>query len=308
MRPPPPLRNENSSSSAFVSSVAETIASAKAGEQQDQDVDVAQGAAAPDGEADHRGAGDEARDANGGELHGGAAWYRRPPHRTGRRRVSALAMARVAAITFVLLAAIASVAAAAPPWSAPQSVSSPSLFVDAPDVVVSADGRALATWRWSGAKPAQGDAPGGTRLAVREPGALDFRPRAQHPALRHAAGHLQPRPRGRARHQTAIRGADLAARALRQLRGRVRNAADDLDLQATPGPPSLAAPNGNLAAWIAETSERAPRRARIDQVERALPPPPSRCEAAGARTTSSPGRPWASCSSRGSAPAWWRRA
>ena len=46
-------------------------------------------------------------------------------------------------------------------------------------------------------------APGGTRLAVREPGALTVRPRAQRAQLRDAADHLRPRPRGRARHPPA---------------------------------------------------------------------------------------------------------
>ena len=57
----------------------------------------------------------------------------------------------------------------------PRNVSSPSLFVDAPDVVSSADGRTIASWRWTGA-PVAPDAPTGIRLAVREPGAPEFGP------------------------------------------------------------------------------------------------------------------------------------
>ena len=90
-------------------------------------------------------------------------------------------MVRTVLVALTLLAAFAASAAAAPPWSPPQTVSSPSLFVDNPDVVVSADGRALATWRWSGPRPATGSAPGGTRLAVREPGAPLFGPERSAP-------------------------------------------------------------------------------------------------------------------------------
>ena len=45
----------------------------EAGEQQDQDVDVAQRPPPPDGECDHRDADDKARDTKGGELHGARA-------------------------------------------------------------------------------------------------------------------------------------------------------------------------------------------------------------------------------------------
>ncbi len=163
-------------------------------------------------------------------------------------------MARVVTTAIVLLVAFAGVAAAAPPWSPPESVSSPSLFVDSPDVVVAADGRAIATWRWSGAKPPQGEAPVGTRLAVREPGALDFAPE------RSAPNFVTPLV---AYGLDRLVGLDLRRRSQNRVSLRARfgdtrgsfGAPRTISTYSDPGfPPSLAGPNGSLVAWIAKSS------------------------------------------------------
>lgn len=79
----------------------------------------------------------------------------------------------------VVLAMLAGVARAAPPWSPPENVSSPSLFVNGPDVVVDGQGRAFATWVWT--RITEPDSPSGTRVAVREPGATEFGPERDAP-------------------------------------------------------------------------------------------------------------------------------
>jgi hypothetical protein len=138
-------------------------------------------------------------------------------------------------------------------------VSSGSLFVDAPDVVFAADGGAIATWRWSGVKPPQGDAPGGIRMAVREPGALDFgpersAPRFVTPLITYGLDRVV--------------GLDLRRRSAGRvsLRARFGNSSGTFGTPRTistytdaGGPPSLAGPNGSLAAWIA----KGPRGRRI---------------------------------------------
>jgi hypothetical protein len=163
-------------------------------------------------------------------------------------------MARLTVLLLVLLAASASAAAAAPPWSPSQTLSSPSLFVDNPDVVVAADGRAIATWRWSGPKPAKGEAPGGTRLALREPGALDFGPERSAPnfvtplipySLDRLVG-LDTRRRGGGRISLRARFGNSQGTF-----GPPRTISTFGD---TGFPPSLAGPNGSLAAWIAKSS------------------------------------------------------
>jgi hypothetical protein len=62
--------------------------------------------------------------------------------------------------------------ALAPPWSEPQTLSSPHLFVDDPRVVFSGDGRGLATWAW---QDGVGDEPAfAVDGASRAPGAAAF--------------------------------------------------------------------------------------------------------------------------------------
>ena len=56
----------------------------------------------------------------------------------------------------------------APPWSEPETVSSPHRFVDAPRVTFGASGRALAAWTW------QDGGAAGTDVASRPPGAAAF--------------------------------------------------------------------------------------------------------------------------------------
>ncbi len=55
---------------------------------------------------------------------------------------------RLAVFAALLALVLPAVAAAAPPWSASQNVSSPHLFVDPVDVTASGDGTALAWWSW----------------------------------------------------------------------------------------------------------------------------------------------------------------
>ena len=208
------------------------------------------------------------------------------PHRTAGHGVSLCAMARLTCIALIVLAVFASAAAAAPPWSAPQTVSSASLFVDSPDVVFAADGRAIATWRWSGPKPAQGNAPGGTRLAVREPGALDFGPE------RSAPNFVTP---------LITYGLDrvLGLDTRRRSRGRISLRARFGNSQGGFGPPrTISTFGGHRVPAVAGRPERRargvdrqvvtrpPHRACRDQVARALPAARSRCAAAAARTTS----------------------
>src|SRR3954451_23701915 len=100
-----------------------------------------------------------------------SAPYTRPKRRSGRW---------VALFAVVLAAWPASAAAltTVPPlWSQPQNLNSPSVFVDNPDVVFAADGRALATWREGGAPVRNAPEPQDAwRIAVRDPGALLFGP------------------------------------------------------------------------------------------------------------------------------------
>jgi hypothetical protein len=162
-------------------------------------------------------------------------------------------MLRPVLLALALLAAFAASAAAAPPWSPPLNLSTPTLFVDNPDVVVSADGRALATWQWSGPKPATGSAPGGTRLAVREPGALLFGPERATPnfvtslvtyGLDRVVG-LDTRRRD---------GGRISLRArLGNSQGEFAPPRTISTYKEAAGTPSLAGPNGNLVAWIAAT-------------------------------------------------------
>jgi hypothetical protein len=165
-------------------------------------------------------------------------------------------MIRTAFVALALLGASAATAAAAqpPPWSSPQTLSSPSLLVDDPDVVVSADGRALATWRWSGPKPAAGTRPTGTRLAVREPGAPLFGPERSAPSfvtplitysLDRVVG-LDTLKRGSGRVSLRARFGDSRGEF-----GPPRT----ISTYSDPGfPPSLAGPNGSLVAWIAKSA------------------------------------------------------
>jgi hypothetical protein len=80
----------------------------------------------------------------------------------------------------ILLAALTALAAApvaaraAPPWSPPQSLGAPHLFVDPVEVTASGDGTLLAWWRWqdgtgNGART-------GWSAASRAPGAVSFGP------------------------------------------------------------------------------------------------------------------------------------
>lgn len=164
-------------------------------------------------------------------------------------------MGRIALVAVLgLLVAASPAFAAPPPWSPPQTLSSPSLFVDNPDVVVAADGRALATWRWSGPRPATGSAPGGTRLAVREFGASMFGPERSAPnfttplityGLERVVGL-----------DTRLRGSGRIS-----LRARFGNSKGEFGPPRTISTysdsgyrPSLAGPNGSLVAWIAKSS------------------------------------------------------
>ncbi len=157
---------------------------------------------------------------------------------------------RPIAIAIVLIAAFASVAAATPPWSAPETVSSAALYVEVPKVAFDRAGRGYATWGASGR----------SRLAVREPGAAEFgpersSPRFVTPLLAHGA--------------TRVLGLD--ARAGRRpdvvsLRARVSRPDGSFGRPDTistfglgGGGPSLAVHDVALAAW----SQGGPRGRRI---------------------------------------------
>ena len=309
MRPPPPLRNENELEQRVRQLGRRDDRQRKAGEQQDQDVDVAQRAAAPDGEADHRGAGDETRDTNGGKIHGGAESYSsRPPHRMAGHGVSLDAITRLTCIVIVVFSAFASVAVAAPPWSAPQTVSSSSLFVDNPDVVVSADGRALATWRWSGPKPAAEARPAvrGSRCAspahcCSVPSAVprSFVTPLITYGLERVVG-LDTRQRGRAAYRCGHASANS--------KGEFRPAT--APSRPTPIPASRRRSPARTARWRVDRQgvPRAPHRAGGAEVRGPVPPSRHAARAAAGRTTSLRDRRWASCSSPGNAAAWSRRA
>jgi hypothetical protein len=167
------------------------------------------------------------------------------------------AVGRAVLAAMLGLLVTASVAVAAPPWSVPELVSSPSLFVDSPRVVFDSGGRAYATWRWTnGTGPA---ATGGWRYAVRDPGAAEFGPERTAPNL---VTPLVPS------------GADrvLALDERRRARGRVSLRArfagpdgqfgrpDTISTHKPAGrPPSVASHGDALAAWIEQT----PRGRRI---------------------------------------------
>ena len=82
-------------------------------------------------------------------------------------------MGRAALLAVFGLLVTAPVAVAAPPWSTPESVSSPTLFVSDPRVVFDSSGRAYATWRFSET----------WHVAVREPNAAEFGPERSAPNL-----------------------------------------------------------------------------------------------------------------------------
>jgi hypothetical protein len=88
------------------------------------------------------------------------------------RPAAALAAACAAALALALALALAPSAHAAPPWSAPQDLSAPHLFVDAPAIAFGGRGDALATWR---AQDGTGnDAVSGSESAARPAGAAAF--------------------------------------------------------------------------------------------------------------------------------------
>ena len=167
---------------------------------------------------------------------------------------SGLRTAWLIALVATALGLLTATASAAPPWSAPQTLSTSSLFVDNPDVIVAADGRAIATWRWTGPRPGRGQAPGGTRLAVREPGAPLFGPERSAPnfvtplvtySFDRVVG-LDTRDRGSGRVSLRARFGDS--------RGAF-GPPETISTYGDPGfPPSLAGPDGSLAAWIAKGS------------------------------------------------------
>ena len=187
MRPPPPLRNEKSSSSAFVHLGRRDDRQREAGEQQDQDVDVAQRRAA----ARRRSAitatlttRPATRMAESSMEDAG--WYRAASDRTERlaRRVSLSAMARLdRAPRCSLFAACAERRRlAAPPWSAPES-RLVAVAVRRQPRRRGLGGRTGASPPGAGAGPSRRRVMrrGGTRLAVREPGAPRLRARARRP-------------------------------------------------------------------------------------------------------------------------------
>lgn len=93
-------------------------------------------------------------------------------------------MKRAAVIAVLGLLVASSTAVAAPPWSAPQNVSSTGFGIwGQPHVGVDADGRALATWVavTNPVPDVKTGYPLRTRLAVRDPGAAEFRPEQESP-------------------------------------------------------------------------------------------------------------------------------
>ncbi|HEY7622156.1 MAG TPA: hypothetical protein VH834_20465 [Solirubrobacteraceae bacterium] len=79
---------------------------------------------------------------------------------------------RFAAFVALLALVLPAAAAADPPWSATQNLSSPHLFVDPVDVTSSGDGTALAWWAWQDGIGTS--ARSGWSLASRGPGAATF--------------------------------------------------------------------------------------------------------------------------------------
>ena len=162
-------------------------------------------------------------------------------------------MGRLTCIALLLFATCAGVAAAAPPWSAPESVSSPSLFVDSPHVALDGQGRAYATWVWTrGTGP---DATGGWRIAVREPGAGEFGPERSAPNL-----VTRPVPYGTAVRVLALdqrtRGRGLISLRARFSRPDGSFLPPDTISTYVPagGSPSLAVHDNALAAWTAQAA------------------------------------------------------
>ncbi|MGH2979219.1 MAG: hypothetical protein ACRDLQ_06240, partial [Solirubrobacterales bacterium] len=166
-------------------------------------------------------------------------------------------MAPFSLIALIVLAVFTASAAAAPPWSPPESVSSPSLFVSQPQVVFDAQGRGLAIWGWSGPRADRNvPPPGGLRLAVREPGATEFGPERTAPNF-----VTSPVAYGLSRVlalDSRQRGSDESRISLRARFGRSGGKFGSPRTISTftqpAGPPSLAAPNGAVAAWIANAS------------------------------------------------------
>jgi hypothetical protein len=163
-------------------------------------------------------------------------------------------MGRLACIAALIVMATAGVAAAAPPWSPPQNVSSPSLFVESPDVVVAPDGRTIAIWRWRGAQVPGASAPSGTRLAVREPGSAGFGPeRAAPKFVTPLVAYARERLLGLDTKQRSRGRVSLRAR-FGVSRGGFARARTISTYEPAGGPPSLAPPSGGVAAWIAKGS------------------------------------------------------
>jgi hypothetical protein len=79
---------------------------------------------------------------------------------------------RLVALACLLALSLPAVAAADPPWSGAQNLSSPHLFVDPVGVTASADGTALAWWSWQDGVGTSAHA--GWSLASRAPGATAF--------------------------------------------------------------------------------------------------------------------------------------
>jgi hypothetical protein len=75
---------------------------------------------------------------------------------------------RLAAVAWLVALALPAAAAADPPWSPTQNLSSPHLFVDPVDVIASGDGTALAWWRWQDGTAS--NAPPRASVASRPPG------------------------------------------------------------------------------------------------------------------------------------------
>lgn len=98
------------------------------------------------------------------------------------------------ALALCCLAALPASAAAAPPWSAPQSLSATHLFVSDPAIAFAGDGSALAAWRWQDGIRA--DAVASESAAARAPGTTAFGPeRRLSPAGRAGAPVLYGRSR-----------------------------------------------------------------------------------------------------------------
>jgi hypothetical protein len=147
-------------------------------------------------------------------------------------------MTRLACTALLGLALFAGVAAAAPPWSSPENVSSFAPFIERPDVVFDSGGRAYATWHASGR----------SRVAVRAPAAAEFGPE------RAAPGFVTPLV---AYGSTRVLGLDLRRRdrafSLRARLSRPDGTFSEPDTISTyrpaGGSPSLAAHERAVAAW-----------------------------------------------------------